>query len=382
MVDNIIPDLRKLKPQKIEIDEVRDKLLKYGFSVSKFYKKISKNHEYYNHTERNLKGALFEAYIYEILLSWAVSIEDIDCFILKGPYLKSPSVSDGFGYKFREIVYLCDNNSIAEFDALFKFRKKWVIVEITLIPYKTNIKRKLEDLKRKKKILTMLTGSKDIISILITSEKKITKTMLNDLDINWVLPFNEDLMSLCPNLSSRYKTLPFPKNPKYCDITSLKFNQIKLEKREKKVKHSFIRYIEGETSSERFIEEIIEELSIVPRIYLGVLNKTSLQYFFEKNKLKDNYIELCDYRIKKIIVGIRFKPKMYAKLQLYFVPYKYQNKFYTLQWNGKNFSKTKSVLNHPKISSIDNPYLNPKDQSYRNKLANACMELKIPSLQI
>ena len=136
-----------------------EKMQYYGLPGTKIFRKTKKEDSRYNWKKRNLIGEIYEALVYEALLDWAIIEDEVELFILKGPYTQRFHRMNGFGYDHRQIVLFGDGDRIAEFDVLLKLNDNWVFIEICISNNVKKIRELKLDIPKKRKILTSVLNT-------------------------------------------------------------------------------------------------------------------------------------------------------------------------------------------------------------------------------
>jgi hypothetical protein len=135
---------------------------------------------------RSFEGEAFENFIYERLLRWSVTQNDIVKFISKGPNApKTEAIANTLSVNGKgQIVYRTNRNEIGEFDALFITRDNTLyMVEMTLTKSVTNLKRRL---RKKKALLETIFPQYKVKALLILNEGVTGTKQLQDFCTVWI----------------------------------------------------------------------------------------------------------------------------------------------------------------------------------------------------
>jgi len=290
---------------------------------------------------------MYENIVYEKLVRWALDTEEIDEFILKGPYVKrNPKIKEGLLYDpYHQLYYNSGGETIAEFDVLFKVGNKRYFVEITNTETKKAIKTMRSGIIRKQNLLQYMFPNDGIHCWIITNYS----STLGVSDFANTEVFKIPKYKLDPNiLRKQDKSLkPSPPNePKYKSIYELQYRafhyfrilkeihkQVRIDKPEK-VKATLKvlvkpyaglieRFFVGRMSTEQFFGyikdrghkpprgiriarvyfalKIEEDLSIEHRLYLQAMNNK----FYEIIDLKNMKTKIIEGR-KRTTRDIRY----------------------------------------------------------------------------
>lgn len=160
--------------QTLNDANIADNLFHYEYNtkhlLSLIKKGIAEDDPAYMSSFRSFEGEVFENFIYEKLLRYAESAEEVDKFILKGfhqgRYKSHPntlSISEK-----QQIVYRTKSREISEFDAMFLTKdKELYFVEMTLVKSVLKLRRRL---RKKKALLEIIFPDYVIKSLIILNE--------------------------------------------------------------------------------------------------------------------------------------------------------------------------------------------------------------------
>ena len=154
-------------------EKIDDNLLYYDYNVSHLLKQqeagVPADDPAYLSAYRSFEGAVFENYIYEMLLYFVKENEQIEHFVLKGPHATAQSFLPNTLAinKKRQIVYRTKHNEIGEVDALIFTNDTLYFVEITLIQSVVKLRRRLP---KKRALLELLFPDYDVKPLLILNE--------------------------------------------------------------------------------------------------------------------------------------------------------------------------------------------------------------------
>ncbi len=154
--------------------DISDNLLHYDYNtkhlLSLIDSGIDKEDPAYLSSYRSFEGEVFENFVYEKLLRYALECDDIDKFVLKGfhqnkekAYANTLSISEK-----QQIVYRTKSREISEFDAIFITKKKELyFVEMTLVKSVLKLRKRL---RKKKALLELIFPNYEIKALIILNE--------------------------------------------------------------------------------------------------------------------------------------------------------------------------------------------------------------------
>jgi len=138
------------KIKNLEIGDIKDNLFHYSYDnkilKSLFKSDISKEDSSYLIAYSSFKGEIYENIIYELLLDYTKTNDDIKGFVLKGPYqnkenkfIKSGLLID----RTSQIVFKSAYKDISEFDALFFTQNGLYFVEMSTSKKTASLNKRL-----------------------------------------------------------------------------------------------------------------------------------------------------------------------------------------------------------------------------------------------
>ncbi len=159
---------------ELDDSDISDNLLHYDYNVNHLLSLIESGKEKddpeFLSSYRSFEGEVYENFLYEKLLRYAVNDKDIDKFILKGfhqnkekAYANTLSISEK-----QQIVYRTKNREISEFDAIFITKNKELyFVEMTLVKSVVKLRKRL---RKKKALLELIFPDYEVKSLIILNE--------------------------------------------------------------------------------------------------------------------------------------------------------------------------------------------------------------------
>jgi hypothetical protein len=181
---------------------------------------IDKESPEYLSAYRSFEGEVFENYMYEKLIRYAITNDEITSFVLKGMHTKKSHAQSNTLSTNRagQIVYRTNRNEIGEFDALFFMGNTLHFVEITLTSSVVSLRKRL---RKKKALLEVLFPKHDIKSLIILNEGVSGVKALPDYCDIWITkPFSaQDILKRFAN-NSILKRAPFKRvhDDKFVDL--------------------------------------------------------------------------------------------------------------------------------------------------------------------
>ena len=160
--------------KNLQTDDISDNLLHYDYNTRHLLSLVEKGIELddpaYLSSYRSFEGEVYENFVYEKLLRYAESNEDIDKFILKGfhqnrhkAYANTLSISEK-----EQIVYRTKSREISEFDAMFITKNNELyFVEMTLVKSVLKLRKRL---RKKYALLETIFPNYTIKALIILNE--------------------------------------------------------------------------------------------------------------------------------------------------------------------------------------------------------------------
>ncbi len=159
--------------QTLDYGDIADNLLHYSYNtrhlLSLLEKGIDKEDPSYLSSYRSFEGEVFENFIYEKLLRYVETNDEVEKFILKGfhqnkqkAYANTLSISEK-----QQIVYRTKSREISEFDAMIFTKKELYFVEMTLVKSVLKLRKRL---RKKKALLEIIFPNYEIKALIILNE--------------------------------------------------------------------------------------------------------------------------------------------------------------------------------------------------------------------
>ncbi len=158
----------------LDDSDIADNLLHYDYNVkhllSLIEAGIDKEDPLYLSSYRSFEGEVFENFVYEKLLRYALTNEHVDKFVLKGFHQdKSKAHSNTLSISEKQqIVYRTKSREISEFDAMFITKdKELYFVEMTLVKSVLKLRKRL---RKKKALLEIIFPDFEIKALIILND--------------------------------------------------------------------------------------------------------------------------------------------------------------------------------------------------------------------
>lgn len=287
-------------------------ICKYHYKHLDTYLRTSRDSPRYDWHRSNVTGEMYEHLVYEKLRRWASETEGIREFVLKGPYIaRNQAVKDGFVYDpNHEIYYNSGGETIAEFDALFKYGNTRCFVEISNADTEGAIKSLRLGVPRKYNLLRLLFPQDDVYCWIITSYK-------GNIDVRGfpVKVIRTPKYQLDPGVLGQVEnsSTPMPASTGNNTIVyQLKYKPFDYFKALRQI-HSQLRNTKREQFNAYLREQFTPYIGLIERVFLGRLSAKDLQTLLEnlgynsvdrKLNLSSAYIALklgVPFSVKKII---------------------------------------------------------------------------------
>lgn len=195
--------------------DIGDNLLYYDYNVKHLLglrkKGIPEDDLAFLSAFRSFEGEVFENFIYEKLLRYAIDNQEIENFIVKGPHKKrTKALPNNLSINWKgQIVYRTRRNEIGEFDGIIFTKTELYFVEMTLVKSVTKLKRRL---RKKKALLEVLFPHYEIKALLILNEGVTGLKQLPSYCTVWITkPFSAKRVYEWMKQPRRSKRKPFSK---------------------------------------------------------------------------------------------------------------------------------------------------------------------------
>ncbi|WP_228282868.1 hypothetical protein ACN2EN_07555 [Aliarcobacter lanthieri] len=222
------------KIKNLEITDIKENLFHYSYDSktlkSLFKSNISKEEISYLTAYSSFKGEIYENIIYELLLDYAKTNDDIKGFVLKGPYqdkenkfIKSGLLID----RTSQIVFKSAYKDISEFDALFFTEKGLYFVEMSTSKKTSSLNKRLD---KKYALLKMIFPHLEINALIVLTVGSTGLRNFPSYATIWVTKDLEDdtlieEIIFAKKVKNDLQTLKAPNSEKYLEAYSLKYKK-------------------------------------------------------------------------------------------------------------------------------------------------------------
>ena len=222
------------KIKQLEIEDIKENLFHYSYD-SKSLKALVKNNTSkedlsYISAYSSFKGEIYENIVYELLLQYALTQDEITRFVLKGPYQDKENLYIKSGLlidRSSQIVYKSAYKDISEFDALFFTKDSVYFVEMSTSKKTSSLNKRLTKKYALLKMIfpTLIIKALIVVTIGSTGLKNFppyaTIWLTNDLE-------DEELIEkiiFAKKVKNDVQTLKAPKHSKYIEALKVKYTK-------------------------------------------------------------------------------------------------------------------------------------------------------------
>lgn len=222
------------KIQQLEIKDIKDNLFHYSYD-NKNLKELVKNHISkddisYMTAYSSFIGEIYENIIYELLLEYVLTKDEITKFVLKGPYqakenqfIKSGLLIDSSS----QIVYKSAYKDISEFDALFFTKDSVYFVEMSTSKKTSSLNKRLV---KKCALLKMIFPFLEVKALIVVTVGSVglksfppyaTIWTTKDLDDEYLI----EKIIFAKKVKNDIQTLEVTKNEKYVEAYKIEYKK-------------------------------------------------------------------------------------------------------------------------------------------------------------
>ena len=172
--------------KNLNIQNIKENLLKYSYDGKKLKNYFTNPSEELEHLYSSFKGEVYENIIYELLLDYALSNEEITKFILKGPHQKRDKNQNKSGLLIdnsNQIVYKASYKDISEFDAMFFTKDELFFVEMSTSKKTASLNKRLF---KKYALLKVLFPYLEIKALIVVTKGSVGLNNFPDYCTVWV----------------------------------------------------------------------------------------------------------------------------------------------------------------------------------------------------
>ncbi len=222
------------KIKNLEIEDIKENLFHYSYdnkSLKALVKSnTSKEDLSYISAYSSFKGEIYENIVYELLLQYALTQDEITRFVLKGPYqdkenlyIKSGLLIDSSS----QIVYKSAYKDISEFDALFFTKDSVYFVEMSTSKKTSSLNKRLT---KKCALLKMIFPTLEIKALIVVT---VGSTGLKNFPLYATIWTTKDLddeeliekIIFAKKVKNDIQTLKAPTNSKYIEALKVKYKK-------------------------------------------------------------------------------------------------------------------------------------------------------------
>ena len=222
------------KIKQLEIEDIKENLFHYSYD-SKSLKALVKNNTSkedlsYISAYSSFKGEIYENIVYELLLQYALTQDEIKSFVLKGPYqdkenlyIKSGLLIDSSS----QIVYKSAYKDISEFDAMFFTKDSVYFVEMSTSKKTSSLNKRLT---KKCALLKMIFPTLEIKALIVVTVGSTGLKNFPEYATIWITKDLEDeelidKIIFAKKVKNDIQTLKAPTNNKYIEALKVKYKK-------------------------------------------------------------------------------------------------------------------------------------------------------------
>ena len=222
------------KIKSLDIQDITENLFHYSYD-SKSLKALvksntSKEDISYISAYSSFKGEVYENIVYELLMQYALTQDEITRFVLKGPYQDKENLYIKSGLlidRSSQIVYKSAYKDISEFDALFFTKDSLFFVEMSTSKKTSSLNKRLS---KKHALLKMIFPTLNINALIVVTKGSVglknfppyaTIWLTNDLE-------DEELIEkiiFAKKVKNDIQTLKSPRNSKFVEACKVKYKK-------------------------------------------------------------------------------------------------------------------------------------------------------------
>ena len=222
------------KIKQLEIEDIKENLFHYSYdnkSLKALVKNnISKEDLSYISAYSSFKGEIYENIVYELLLQYALTQDEILSFVLKGPYqdkenlyIKSGLLIDSSS----QIVYKSAYKDISEFDAMFFTKDSVYFVEMSTSKKTSSLNKRLT---KKCALLKMIFPTLQIKALIVVTVGSTGLKNFPEYATIWITKDLEDVelidkIIFAKKVKNDIQTLKAPTNNKYIEALKVKYKK-------------------------------------------------------------------------------------------------------------------------------------------------------------
>ena len=222
------------KIKNLEIEDIKENLFHYSYD-NKSLKALVKNNTSkedlsYISAYSSFKGEIYENIVYELLLQYALTQDEITRFVLKGPYQDKENLYIKSGLlidRSSQIVYKSAYKDISEFDALFFTKDSVYFVEMSTSKKTSSLNKRLT---KKYALLKMIFPTLIIKALIVVTVGSTGLKNFPEYATIWITKDLEDeelieKIIFAKKVKNDVQTLKAPTHPKYIEALKVKYKK-------------------------------------------------------------------------------------------------------------------------------------------------------------
>ena len=222
------------KIKQLDIEDIKENLFHYSYD-NKSLKALVKNNTSkedlsYISAYSSFKGEIYENIVYELLLQYALTQDEITRFVLKGPYQDKENLYIKSGLlidRSSQIVYKSAYKDISEFDALFFTKDSVYFVEMSTSKKTSSLNKRLT---KKYALLKMIFPTLIIKALIVVTVGSTGLKNFPSYATIWITKDLEDeelieKIIFAKKVKNDVQTLKAPTNSKYIEALKVKYTK-------------------------------------------------------------------------------------------------------------------------------------------------------------
>jgi hypothetical protein len=222
------------KIKQLNIEDIKENLFHYSYD-SKSLKALVRNNTSkedlsYISAYSSFKGEVYENIVYELLLQYSLTQDEITRFVLKGPYQDKENLYIKSGLlidRSSQIVYKSAYKDISEFDAMFFTKDSVYFVEMSTSKKTSSLNKRLT---KKYALLKMIFPTLIIKALIVVTVGSTGLKNFPEYATIWITNDLEDeelieKIIFAKKVKNDVQTLKAPRNSKYIEAYKVKYKK-------------------------------------------------------------------------------------------------------------------------------------------------------------
>jgi predicted RNA-binding protein len=222
------------KIKQLNIEDIKENLFHYSYD-SKSLKALVRNNTSkedlsYISAYSSFKGEVYENIVYELLLQYSLTQDEITRFVLKGPYQDKENLYIKSGLlidRSSQIVYKSAYKDISEFDAMFFTKDSVYFVEMSTSKKTSSLNKRLT---KKYALLKMIFPTLIIKALIVVTVGSTGLKNFPEYATIWITNDLEDeelieKIIFAKKVKNDVQTLKAPTNSKYIEAYKVKYKK-------------------------------------------------------------------------------------------------------------------------------------------------------------